>query len=51
MRGTELRSPDPIASCSCDTRAHAMDVVRRLEAAERFLESQAAILDATAFQD
>ena len=28
-----------------------MDVVRRLEAAERFLDSQATILDATAFQE
>jgi len=28
-----------------------MDVVRRLEAAERFLASQVAILDANAFQE
>ena len=44
VRWTKLRSPAPTAS-------RTMDVVRRLEVAERFLASQATILDANAFQE
>ena len=44
VRWAKLRSPAPAAS-------RTMDVVRRLEAALRFLGSQVAILDADAFQE
>ena len=44
VRWTKLRSPAP-------TAIRTMDVVRRLEGAERFLASQVAILDANAFQE
>ena len=44
VRWTKPRSPAP-------TAIRTMDVVRRLEAAERFLASQVATLDANAFQE